>query len=57
VRPRRVARGAVRPAEAAEQIIGTIREAKVGLAQGQTEPGMVRKLGVTEQTSGRWKRG
>ncbi len=35
---------------AAEQIIGKLHEAEVGLAQGKTVPGVVRKLGVTEQT-------
>ena len=34
----------------AEQIIGKLREAEVGLAQGKTVPEVVRKLGVTEQT-------
>ena len=33
----------------AEQIIGKLREAEVGLAQGKTVPEVVRKLGVTEQ--------
>jgi type III secretion system FlhB-like substrate exporter len=33
----------------AEQIIGKLREAEVGLAQGKTVPKVVRKLGVTEQ--------
>jgi transposase InsO family protein len=40
----------------AEQIIGKLREAEVGLAQGKTVPKVVRKLGVTEQTYYRWKR-
>ena len=40
----------------AEQIIGKLREAEVGLAQGKTVPEVVRKLGVTEQTYYRWKR-
>jgi transposase-like protein len=39
-----------------EQIIGKLREAEVGLAQGKTVPEVVRKLGVTEQTYYRWKR-
>ena len=34
----------------AEQIIGKLREAEVGRAQGKTVPEVVRKLGVTEQT-------
>ena len=40
----------------AEQIIGKLREAEVGLAQGKTVPEVFRKLGVTEQTYYRWKR-
>jgi transposase-like protein len=40
----------------AEQIIGKLREAEVGLAQGKTLPEVVRKLGATEQTYYRWKR-
>ena len=40
----------------AEQIIGKLREAEVGLAQGKTVPEVVRKLGVTEQTYYRRKR-
>jgi transposase-like protein len=40
----------------AERIIGKLREAEVGLAQGKTVPEVVRKLGVTEQTYYRWKR-
>jgi hypothetical protein len=40
----------------AEQIIGKLREAEVGLAQGKTVPEVVRKLGVTEQTYYRWTR-
>jgi transposase-like protein len=40
----------------AEQVIGRLREAEVGLAQGKTVPEVVRKLGVTEQTYYRWKR-
>jgi putative transposase len=39
----------------AEQIIGKLREAEVGLAQGKTLPEVVRQLGVTEQTYYRWK--
>jgi putative transposase len=39
----------------AEQVIGKLREAEVGLAQGKTVPEVVRKPGVTEQTE-RWKR-
>jgi len=33
-----------------EQIIGKLREAEVGLAQGLKVPEVCRKLGVTEQT-------
>jgi putative transposase len=33
----------------AEQIIGKLREAEVGLAQGKTVPEVVRKLGVSER--------
>ena len=40
----------------AEQIIGKLRDAEVGLTQGKTVPKVVRKLGVTEQTYYRWKR-
>jgi hypothetical protein len=40
----------------AEQIIGKLREAEVGLAQGKTVPEVVRKLSVTEQTYYQWKR-
>ena len=40
----------------AEQIMGKLREAEVGLAQGKTSPEVVRKLGVTEQRYERWKR-
>jgi putative transposase len=40
----------------AEQIIGKLREAEVGVAQGKTVPEVVRKLGVTAQTYYRWKR-
>ena len=40
----------------AEQIIGKLCEAEVGLAQGKTVPEVVRKPGVTEQTYYRSKR-
>lgn len=37
----------------AEQIIGRLREAEVGLAQGKTVPEVVRKLGVpSRRTTG-----
>ncbi len=41
---------------AAEEIIGKLREAEVGLAEGETVGAMVRKLGVSEQTYYRWRR-
>jgi putative transposase len=34
----------------AEQIIGKLREAEVGLSRGKKVPEVRRKLGVTEQT-------
>jgi putative transposase len=40
----------------AEQIIGKLREAEVGMAQGKTVPEVVRRLGVTEQRCYRWMR-
>jgi len=40
----------------AEEIIGKLREAEVGLAQGQPLGQVVRKLGVSEQTYYRWRR-
>ena len=40
----------------AEQIIGRLREAEVGFAQGKTVPEVVRKLGLNEQTCYRCKR-
>ncbi len=40
----------------AEEIIGKLREAEVGLAQGQSLDQVVRKLGVSEQTYYRWRR-
>ena len=39
-----------------EEIIGKLREAEVGLAQGQSVAQVVRKLGVSEQTYYRWRR-
>lgn len=41
---------------AAEEIIGKLREAEVGLSQGQSLGQVVRKLGVSEQTYYRWRR-
>jgi putative transposase len=41
----------------AEQIIGKLREAEVGLAKGQTVAQVCRALGVTEQTYYRWRTG
>ncbi len=40
----------------AEEIIGKLREAEVGLAQGQPVGEVARKLGVSEQTYYRWRR-
>lgn len=40
----------------AEEIIGKLREAEVGLAQHQPLGQVVRKLGVSEQTYYRWRR-
>ena len=40
----------------AEEIIGKLREAEVGLAQGQSVGQVVRNLGVSEQTYYRWRR-
>ena len=39
-----------------EQIIGKLREAEVGLGQGQSVGEVVRKLGITENTLYRWRR-
>jgi putative transposase len=41
----------------AEQIIGKLREAEVLLGQGSTVGEVSRKLGITEQTYYRWRRG
>jgi transposase-like protein len=41
----------------AEQIISKLREAEIELAKGQTAAEVCRKLGVTEQTYYRWRRG
>ena len=40
----------------AEQIIGMLREAEVGLAEGKRVAEVARELGVTEQTYYRWRR-
>ena len=40
----------------AEQIIGKLREAEVGLASGRRVAEVVRELGVTEQTYYRWRK-
>ena len=40
----------------AEQSIGKLREAEVGLAQGHSVGQVARKLGVSEQTYYRWRR-
>jgi transposase-like protein len=39
-----------------EQIIGKLREAEVGLAQGQTVGQVSRTLGIAEETFYRWRR-
>lgn len=39
-----------------EQIMGKLREAEVGLAQGQTAAQVCRTLGIAEQTFYRWRR-
>jgi len=39
-----------------EQIIGKLREAEVGLAQGLTVGQVFRALGIAEQTFYRWQR-
>jgi putative transposase len=39
-----------------EQIIGKLREAEVLLSQGRTVKEVSRDLGVTEQTSYRWRK-
>ncbi len=40
----------------AEQIIGMLREAEVGVAGGKRVAEIVRELGITEQTYYRWRR-
>jgi transposase-like protein len=40
----------------AEQIIGMLREAEVGVAEGRRVSEIVRELGITEQTYYRWRR-
>jgi transposase-like protein len=40
----------------AEESIGKLREAEVGLALGQAVGQVVRKLGVSEQSYYRWRR-
>ncbi len=39
-----------------EQIIGKLREAEVGLANGQTVLEVCRTLGISEQTYYRWRK-
>ena len=39
-----------------EQIISKLREAEVGLADGQTVPEVCRTLGVAEQTYYLWRK-
>jgi putative transposase len=40
-----------------EEIIGKLREAEIVLAQGGTVPDACRRIGVTEQTYYRWRKG
>jgi len=40
----------------AEQIIGMLREAEVGVAGGKRVMEIVRELGISEQTYYRWRR-
>ncbi len=40
----------------AEQIIKKLREAEIGLAQGQTAAQVCKKLGISEQTYYRWRK-
>ncbi len=40
----------------AEQIIGLLREAEVGLSQGDTVGAVCRRLGLSEQSYYRWRR-
>jgi transposase-like protein len=47
----------VRKAFKPEQIINKLREAEVLLSQGSTVAQASRKLGVTEQTYYRWRKG
>jgi len=44
-----------RKRHSAEEIIGKLREAEVGLAGGRSVSEMCRALGVTEQTYYRWR--
>tara|TARA_B100001971_G_scaffold158007_1_gene147631 strand:- start:280 stop:558 length:279 start_codon:yes stop_codon:yes gene_type:complete len=46
-----------RRAFTAEQIIGKLREAEILLSQGSTVAEASRKLGVTDHTYYRWRRG
>ena len=41
----------------AEQIIPMLREAEVELARGRTVAQVCKKIGVTEQTYCRWRKG
>ena len=41
---------------AAEEIIGPLRTAEIETGKGMSIPDACRKLGITEQTSYRWKR-
>ena len=44
-----------RKRHSAEEIIGKLREAEIGLAGGRSVSEMCRVLGVTEQTYYRWR--
>ena len=46
-----------RRAFTAEQVIGKLREAEILLSQGSTVAEASRKLGVTDHTYYRWRRG
>ena len=45
-----------RKRDAAEEIIGTLREAEVVLAPGEAVAQVARRLGVAEPTYDRWRR-
>ena len=45
----------MRKRRSAEQIVGLLRQADVGLGKGHNVPEVCRKLGVTQQTYYRWR--